>query len=102
MDLGIHGRSAIVTGGARGIGRETATRLLEAGARVTICARTQATLEQARNELTAKTGGEVLAVVADMAVAEDIDAVAFLCFERASFITGVSLNVDGGRLRSLW
>jgi len=66
MDLGIHGRSAIVTGGARGIGRETARKLLEAGARVTICARTDASLEQARAELTAKTGGEVLAVVADM------------------------------------
>ena len=30
------------------------------------------------------------------------DAIAFLCSERASFIAGVSLNVDGGRLKSLW
>ena len=76
MDLGIGGRTAIVTGGARGIGRETAKKLLEAGARVTICARTQATLEQARDELSAKTGGDVLAVVADMAVAPDIERLA--------------------------
>jgi 3-oxoacyl-[acyl-carrier protein] reductase len=34
--------------------------------------------------------------------AELANAIAFLCSERASFITGVSVNVDGGRLRSLW
>ena len=75
MDLGIQGRAAIVTGGSRGIGRETTQRLLEAGARVMICARTAATLEQTRGELRAKTGGEVLAVVADMAVEADVERV---------------------------
>ena len=37
MDLGIKGRSAIVTGGSRGIGRETARQFLEEGVRVMIC-----------------------------------------------------------------
>jgi 3-oxoacyl-[acyl-carrier protein] reductase len=73
MDLGIEGRAAIVTGGSRGIGRETARALLEAGARVAICARTRETLEEARAELEAKSGGKVLAVVADMAVEGDIE-----------------------------
>jgi 3-oxoacyl-[acyl-carrier protein] reductase len=72
MDLGIKGRAAIVTGGSRGIGRETALRLLEAGARVAICSRTQDQLEPTRSELAAKTGGEVLAVVADTSVEADI------------------------------
>jgi 3-oxoacyl-[acyl-carrier protein] reductase len=72
MDLGIRGKTAIVTGGSRGIGRETARRLLEAGARVAICARGAETLQETRAELQAKTGGEVLAVVADTAVEDDV------------------------------
>lgn len=73
MDLGIQDKVAIVTGGSRGIGHESARRLLDAGARVAICARTRQTLEAARAELTAKTGGEVVAVVADTAVAGDVE-----------------------------
>jgi 3-oxoacyl-[acyl-carrier protein] reductase len=72
MDLGIKGRSAIVTGGSRGIGRETARQLLEEGVRVTICGRDAGTIERARAELAAATGGEVHAVVADMTKEDDI------------------------------
>ena len=46
MDLGIQGRTAIVTVGSRMIGREAARTLLEAGARVTICARRREPLER--------------------------------------------------------
>lgn len=72
MDLGIKGRSAIVTGGSRGIGRETARQFLEEGVRVTICGRDAKSLERTRAELAAATGGEIHAVVADMLKPEDI------------------------------
>ena len=30
------------------------------------------------------------------------NATVFLCSERANYISGVSLNLDGGRLKGLW
>jgi 3-oxoacyl-[acyl-carrier protein] reductase len=73
MDLGIKGRSAIVTGGSRGIGRETARQFLEEGVRVMICGRNAKPLDQTREELARETGGEVHAVVADMMKPADIE-----------------------------
>src|SRR5258706_8303431 len=91
MDLGIKERVAIVTGGSRGIGRESARTLLEAGARVMICGRTAATVEETRAELHAKTGGEVLGVVADMAVEADTER---LVRETAARLGGVDILVN--------
>lgn len=73
MDLGIKGRSAIVTGGSRGIGRETARQFLEEGARVLICGRNADSLERTRSELAQATGGEIHAVVADMSKPGDVE-----------------------------
>lgn len=72
MDLGIRGKAAVVTGGSRGIGRETARQFLEEGVRVTICGRDKETIESARLELAKATGGEVHAIVADMTKEDDI------------------------------
>lgn len=55
---------AIVTGGASGIGKSTAEKLLDCGYRVLICARGEERLEAAREELSA--GGDVASLVADV------------------------------------
>ena len=73
MDLGIKGKSAIVTGGSRGIGREAARQFLEEGVRVTICGRNAETLERTRAELAKQTGGEIHAVVADTMKEKDAE-----------------------------
>ncbi|MEY9968878.1 NAD(P)-dependent dehydrogenase (short-subunit alcohol dehydrogenase family) [Streptacidiphilus sp. MAP12-16] len=64
----LHGRRAIVTGGASGIGRETARVLADAGADVTIGVRDLAAGVQVAEEITPTTGpGTVRAEMLDLA-----------------------------------
>ncbi len=73
MDLGIKGRVAIVSGGSRGIGRETARELLEAGVKVMTCSRHEDQAAATCKELAKQTGGEINYVVADMTKPQDIE-----------------------------
>ncbi len=50
MDLGLAGRSCVVTGAGRGIGRATASLLCEAGAQVLLVARTEDEISEAAAE----------------------------------------------------
>lgn len=75
MDLGIEGRVALVTGGGRGIGRETAREFLQAGVKVMTCARTGEQLERTCAELRELTGGEIQPRVVDMTKPADIQAI---------------------------
>lgn len=79
MDLGIQGRSALVFGGSRGMGRACAHQLSQEGVLVTIAARTQATLEKAAAEITAQTGTPVRYVVANITTEAGRDAALAAC-----------------------
>jgi len=65
------GKVAIVTGGSRGLGKEMAIALGEAGARVTISARRDQWLTTAYDEL-ARLGIECIALRADVSNHEDV------------------------------
>lgn len=65
MDLSTAG--VLVTGGSRGIGRETARALIDRGARVVICGRDRDSLEEAAADLGAH------AVQADVSREEDVE-----------------------------
>jgi len=53
MDLGLNGKSALVTGGSKGIGKAIAGRLVKEGAKVAICARGSELLAETVEELQA-------------------------------------------------
>src|SRR6187399_1498876 len=72
MDISLAGRSALVTGGSKGIGYAIATRFAASGADVAIVARGRETLDQAVNAIKAKAKGKVAGVQADVSSAADI------------------------------
>lgn len=67
------GRTAIVTGGSRGIGKEMAEALAEAGANLMLCARRAEWLEDTVNEFRDR-GFNVDGTVADVAKQEEVEA----------------------------
>ena len=65
MDLGLHGKRAIITGGTKGIGRKTAELLATEGCKVGFCARNQSQVEDTVDALS-KIGPKIIGGVTDV------------------------------------
>ena len=76
MDLELTGKTALVTGGSKGIGKAIARTLAREGVRVAICSRDANTLSAAAKEAGAGAKGEVIAIHADLSRAEEVQRVA--------------------------
>jgi 3-oxoacyl-[acyl-carrier protein] reductase len=68
MDLGLHGRRALVTAASKGLGRACAEALIGEGARVVISSRNQDAIETTGREI-----GAHLAVIADVSKEADVE-----------------------------
>ncbi len=72
MDVSLTGRSAIITGGSKGLGLATAKQMSASGADIVILARDPGGLEDARKEIAAGTNGKVAAIQCDVTKPDDI------------------------------
>lgn len=72
MDLELSGKTAIITGGSRGIGKAIARELALEGVDVVIVARRQEALEATATELRRASGRQVLPIAADTGVLESV------------------------------
>ena len=72
VSIDLTGKSAIVTGGGDGIGRETARTLAQAGANVMIADLNADAAEQAAEELSREYGVKSWFIKCDVACAQDV------------------------------
>ena len=72
----LNGRRALVTGGAKGLGKIMATALAQAGADVVLVSRTQAECQAAADEIAKSTGRKTAAIVADVSKADEVKRMA--------------------------
>jgi NAD(P)-dependent dehydrogenase (short-subunit alcohol dehydrogenase family) len=72
----LNGKTALVTGGARGLGKTMATALAEAGADLALTGRSRESCEAAAKEIAKATGRTVRAFAADVTVSKDVEQLA--------------------------
>lgn len=91
MDLGLRGKRAVVTGGASGLGRETAHYLVRDGAKVLIADVNEENVGKVVDELR-RAGGEADGIVADV---RDYDACERMAKAAKDKLGGVDILVAG-------
>ena len=94
VELGLKGKVVAITGASEGIGRATAARFAQEGAKVAICARRADVLNAFADELK-KSGADVLAVTADATRPGDMERFIEETVKRFGRIDAVVNNAGG-------
>ncbi|MBM3139887.1 MAG: SDR family oxidoreductase [Chloroflexi bacterium] len=93
--LELDGKTVIVTGGGRGLGRAMAKALAEAGAHVVVAARTPDQLDQTVKEI-ADAGGEAYSVRTDVTDPEQVNALVEAAVQHYGRLDAMFANAGGG------
>lgn len=97
MEINLKGRTAIITGGSRGLGEAMARALADAGARIALVARDRARLEQVRDSI-GSSAGTAEVFVADVTREDEVARLAEAIQARFGF-PQILINNAGINLR---
>ena len=98
MDLGLKGRTAVITGGSKGIGKAIARGLAGEGVNLVLLARGRETLDKTAEEIQKQTGVTVLPVAADVKSMESVKAASTAAVQQFKTIH-IVVNNAGGPIR---
>jgi 3-oxoacyl-[acyl-carrier protein] reductase len=109
MDLNLDGKTVLITGGSKGIGRAAAEVLASEGCNLVLVARTQKDLDAAKAALLAKFNTRVETVAADLSDSRNVDRLARefpdvdILVNNAGAIPGGNLiEIDEAKWRAAW
>jgi 3-oxoacyl-[acyl-carrier protein] reductase len=100
LELGLAGRTALVTGGSKGIGRAIARGLARQGVNLVLLARGKDLLERTADDIRKESGVTVLVATADITKADQIDASAVAAKEAYGTVN-IVVNNAGGPMRRM-
>jgi NAD(P)-dependent dehydrogenase (short-subunit alcohol dehydrogenase family) len=100
MELGLAGRTAVITGGSKGIGRAIARGLAREGVKLVLIARNADTLEKAAEEIRKETGAAVVAARADITSTDQVEAAAKAANDSFGTVH-IVVNNAGGPMRRM-
>lgn len=104
MDLDLRGKTAIITGGSRGIGKAIARELGREGVDSAIVARGREALETTAKELAAETGGRFIPITADTGNEESVQGMvqqAATALGQLDILVNCAARAGGGPAPSL-
>ena len=95
MNLGIKGKTALVTASSRGLGKAVALQLSREGANVAICARKEEALLRTKKEIAERSAGQIFARAADVTDKNQVEKLVELVVEKFGNIDILVCNAGG-------